>query len=175
MRAINVATVVSAANGTLPVTDSISTSASEYTSVLPSTGLPCACSGDAYRAVPNTTPDGSVQAASAIAACEPEVGDAQPTLLVEQQVRRLDVSVDDASAMRVLEPSRRLEADHERLRRRQEPPGIEHRPQAAAAEVLEHEVRAVLGEVGLLAPVVDRHDVGMTQGGRGAGPRLESA
>ena len=46
-RLMSVATVVSAANGTVPVTDSTSTRASEYTSLLPSTAMPLACSGEA--------------------------------------------------------------------------------------------------------------------------------
>jgi hypothetical protein len=44
---MSVPIVVSAVNGTRPVTDSISTSASEYTSLRPSTDSPRACSGDA--------------------------------------------------------------------------------------------------------------------------------
>jgi hypothetical protein len=47
MRPMSVATVVSAANGTAPVTDSTRVSASEYTSVWPSTEWPLACSGEA--------------------------------------------------------------------------------------------------------------------------------
>ena len=47
MRPMRVATVVSAAKGTSPVTVSKSTRASEYTSARPSTTLPSACSGAA--------------------------------------------------------------------------------------------------------------------------------
>ena len=45
--AMSVAIVVSAANGTSPVTASTSTRASAYTSARPSRLAPCACSGDA--------------------------------------------------------------------------------------------------------------------------------
>ena len=47
VRAINVLTGVSAANGTRPVTPSTSTSASAYRSARASSGAPVACSGDA--------------------------------------------------------------------------------------------------------------------------------
>ena len=72
MRAMSVAMVVSAENGTRPVTASISTRPSEYTSARPSTDSPWACSGEAYRAVPSTAPCGSVQAASARARARPK-------------------------------------------------------------------------------------------------------
>ena len=78
--------------------------------------------------------------------------------------------MDEPSAVRVLEAAGCLEPYDEGLGRREEPVGIEHRAQASAAEVLEDEVRAVLGEVGLLTPVVDRHDVRMAE--RRGRPRL---
>ena len=56
----------------MPVTASMRTRPSEYTSALPSTGWPWACSGEAYRAVPSTAPCGSVHAASARARASPK-------------------------------------------------------------------------------------------------------
>ena len=44
---MSVPIVVSAVNGTSPVTASTSTRASEYTSLRPSSGSPRACSGEA--------------------------------------------------------------------------------------------------------------------------------
>ena len=70
-----------------------------------------------------------------------EVGDAQPAVLAEQEVGGLDVAVDEAPAVGVVEAAGRLEADQQRLRRRQRRPRSSIGAQAAAAEVLEHEVR----------------------------------
>ncbi len=46
MRAASVPIVVSVTKGTVPVTASYNTNASEYTSARPSTGLPSAASGE---------------------------------------------------------------------------------------------------------------------------------
>ena len=72
VRAVSMPSVVSAANGRRPVTLSTRTSASEYRSERASSCAPRACSGDAYRAVPNTAPAGSVQLASARARARPK-------------------------------------------------------------------------------------------------------
>jgi hypothetical protein len=48
---------------------------------------------------------------------QPEVGDAQPPVLPEEQVGRLHVPVDEAPAVRVVQGPGRLEADEERLAR----------------------------------------------------------
>ena len=53
-------------------------------------------------------------------------------------------------------------------------PAVEHRTEAAAAEVLEHEVRPVVGEILVLAPVVDRHDVRMAERRRRSGLGTEA-
>ena len=77
----------------------------------------------------------------------------------------------EAAAVGVVETTRRLEADRERLRRREPVALVEKRAQAAAAEVLEDEI----GPVVVLAPVEDRHDVGMAQGGGRLGLGPEAA
>ena len=83
-----------------------------------------------------------------------EVREVCVALLVEEDVRRLDVAVHDALAVRRGERGRDLLARGERLRRRQRP-ALERLPQAPAAQVAHHEVRAVR-----LSPVVvERDDV----------------
>ena len=91
---------------------------------------------------------------------EPEVADAQPSLLAEQEVGGLDVAVHEAARVRVLEAAGGLEPDHQRLRRREPGAGVEHGAQAAAAEVLGDEVGLAL----VVAPVVDREHVRVVQG-----------
>jgi hypothetical protein len=58
-----------------------------------------------------------------------------------------------------------LEAHDQRLGDAQALSVVEHRAQAATAQVLAHQV----GTIGLLTPVEDGHDVGVVQGGGGAG------
>ena len=60
---------------------------------------------------------------------QPEVGDAQPAVGAEQQVRRLDVAVDEPLAVGVVERPRRLEAHQQCLGGRQPVTGVEHRAQ----------------------------------------------
>ena len=159
---MRVATVVSAENGTVPVIASTRTSASEYTSVRPSTGRPLACSGDgvARRAEHHTR--GLRPRRLGDGASEPEVGDAEPAVVAEQEVRRLDVAVHEPSAVGVVETACRLETDEQRLRRREASTSFEHRPQRAVGEELEHQIR----DAALLAPVVDGHDVRVVERGR---------
>ena len=111
-------------------------------------------------------PAGSVQLASA-SAREAEVGDAHDAVLVEQQVGRLDVAVQHVARVRVLERRRDVAADARGLRDGEQRALIEHRTEAAALEELEHHERHVV-----LAPVVDRDDVGVAQRRRelGLGP-----
>ena len=114
---------------------------------------------------------GSVHAASASARARPKSAMRSRPVVAEEEVGGLDVAVDEAPAVGVVEAAGRLEADQQRLRRAEPPAHVEHRPQAAAAEVLAHEVRPVV----LLAPVVDRHDVGVVEGGGGPGLGPEPA
>ena len=128
MRAIRVATVVSAANGTVPVTDSIITerervhvglAVDRLALGLLRRGVPRRAEHDTGRLGPRGLGD---------RASEPEVGDAEPALLVEEEVRGLDVAMHEAPTVRVLEATGGLEADDQRLRRCEQPTGVEHRP-----------------------------------------------
>ena len=139
---MSVATVVSAANGTVPVTASIKDSARQYTSALPSTVSPRACSGDGVARGAEQHPVGLGPRRLGQRPGQAEVGDAQAAVLAEQQVRRLDVAVDEALAVGVVEAPGRLETDEQRLGRASAAAGVEHAPQAAAAEVLADQVRA---------------------------------
>ena len=152
MRAISVATVVSAANGTVPG-DRLDQHERERVHVglavdrlalrLLGRRVARGAEHDARRLGPRRLGDGPGQA---------EVGDAQPAVLVEQEVGGLDVAVDEAPAVGVVEAARRLEADERAPATASAAAPVEHRPQAAAAEVLEHEVRAVLGEIATSSP-----------------------
>jgi hypothetical protein len=105
--------------------------------------------------------------------CQAEVGDAHDAVLVEQEVGGLDVAVDEAAGVRVLERGRDLAPDVGRLRRRAAGTGVEEAAQAAPLEQLEDHERDLV-----VAPVVDRHDVGVVQGrgdlGLGAEPPEEA-
>ncbi len=96
-----------------------------------------------------------------------EVRDAQPCVLTEEQVGRLDVAMDEATAVGVVESAARFEPDDEGLGRGQDPALIEHRAEAPAPEVLGHQVGHVV-----LAPVIHRHHVGVIhgRGGLSLGP-----
>ena len=59
-----------------------------------------------------------------------EVGDPQPVLAPQEQVRRLDVPVHEPPAMGIVEPGCRLHAHLHRLFRRKQRPGVEHLAQA---------------------------------------------
>ncbi len=95
-----------------------------------------------------------------------EVGDPEPAVGVEEEVGRLDVAVDQAAPVGVVQPGGGLEPDVDRLLGGEEPTGVVDLAQAAAGQVLQHQV----GGAVLLAPVVDLEDVGMVEGGHR--PRL---
>ena len=94
-----------------------------------------------------------------------EVGDAEPPVGIEQQVGRLDVPVDQAAAVGVVETGGGLDADLHGLLRREQDPGVVDLAQAAPGQELEDQVRDAV----LLAPVVDLEDVGVVEGGHGLG------
>ena len=70
-----------------------------------------------------------------------DVEQAQVAIVAEGEVGRREVAVDDPAAMHVVEPAAGVETDHQRLRRRQQPPAIEHVAHTAAGEMLEREER----------------------------------
>ena len=153
--------VVSAANGTLPVTASTSTSDERvqvgarvelHPGRLLRRGV---ARGAEHRA------RGFGPARLGERAGETEVGDADDAVLVEEEVRGLDVAVQDPACVRVLERRRDVATDPGGLRHAEERLPVEHRPEAAALEQLEHHERHVV-----LAPVVDGDDVRMVQRGR---------
>ena len=100
-----------------------------------------------------------------------EVGDAEPALVVEQEVGRLDVAVHECRGGGRSRGPRRLQPDEGGLRRREPVALVEQVAQAAAAQVLEHEERSVV----VLAPVEDPHDVRVVQAGGGLGLGPEPA
>ena len=95
-----------------------------------------------------------------------EVGDPGDLVLVDQDVRRLDVAVQDALVVRVIEGLRRLDADPGdespvvgAVRRAVAPPGLEHPVEALAPDVLHRVIRQPV----VLAGREDRHDVGVVE------------
>ena len=155
-RAMSVAIVVSAANGTR-AGDGLDQHEPERVDVaLAVDGFAPRLLGTRVAGGAEHGAGGSVHAASASARASPKSADAQPAFLAEQQVGRLDVAVDEAAPVRVVERAGRLEADHQRLRRAESRVRVSSMAaQAAAAEVLGDEVRLVV----VLAPVVHRQHV----------------
>ena len=91
-----------------------------------------------------------------------EVGDPEPGVVVEQEVGRLDVAMDQPAPMGEVEPTAGLQPDQQRLTRRQQRAAVEHRTEAPPAEVLGDEERRAV----VLAPVEHRHDVRVVEAGR---------
>ena len=79
-------------------------------------------------------------------------------MLVEQQVGGLDVAVQHATRVRVLERGRDVAPYSGRLRDRELRAPVEHAAQASALEQLEDHERHVV-----LTPVVHGHDVRVVQ------------
>ena len=106
-----------------------------------------------------------------------EVGDPDGPLVVEQQVRRLDVAVDDPLGMGVGQRLGDLDADPRRLAVVE--PG--RRARRLPAALLQHGVEPAAGDVLhdvempplLLADAEDRHDVGVVQPSGGPGLAAE--
>jgi hypothetical protein len=91
-------------------------------------------------------------------------------VLVEQQVRRLDVTVDQPTGVRVRQRGGDVPAGVRGLRRRQPNALVEHSSETAAREELEDHERD-----GVLAPVEDRHHVRVVQRGGELGLGAEAA
>ena len=89
---------------------------------------------------------------------QPEVGDAEASVLSEQEVGRLDVPMDDALSVGVVQGPAGLEGDHQHLRRTEGAARREDAPEAAATQVLGHQVGLSVDP-----PVVDGHHVGIGQ------------
>ena len=87
-----------------------------------------------------------------------EVGDLDPAVFVEQQVLRLDVAMDDAVGVRVLQRLADRRHDGQRLLR-SETPGLHRLAQVHAVDEFHEQVVKPAG----LAEVMDRHDVRMAQ------------
>ena len=92
---------------------------------------------------------------------EAEIGDLERARLGEEQVRRLDVTVDDAGALRVAEPARRLHEQEPALLRIEPLAAEERRLERRAAHELHRKVeRRAPAAVGRsIADEVDLHDV----------------
>ncbi len=99
-----------------------------------------------------------------------EVGDPEDAVLVEEQVRRLDVAVDQPADVGVLQCRGDLAADVRGLREREVLAGVEQPPQAPAPQQLEHHERHVV-----VAPVVDGHHVRVVERRRDLRLRTEAA
>ena len=116
--------------------------------------------------MPSTTPAGSVQAASASARASPKSAMRKPAVVVEQEVGRLDVAVDEAPPVGV------VEARGRRRGRRPAPATATAAGRGRASTRRLPPLRNSVtrnGAAVLLAPVVDGHDVRVVEGGRGLG------
>ena len=141
-----------------------------------STASPSACSGDRYSGVPKMTP-------AWVLACRLRLGDlgdaevedlhdvALAVAFDQHDVLRLEVTVDDAGGVRVLERAQHLAHDAERARRGHWS-GADRVGQRLAGEELHHqEQRALAG-----APEVrDGDDVRVSEAARRLGLALEAA
>ena len=85
-------------------------------------------------------------------------------VLAEQQVGRLEIPVDDAHLVGMVERLAHVEADDEGLRVRQGPAGVEEAAEASTGEVLGDEIGRTVD-----SPVVDSEDVGVLEAGNDTG------
>ena len=88
-----------------------------------------------------------------------EVHDARRAAGIEQDVRGLEVAVDDALRMRLRQRIDDLPHQLSRLQRLDRPVGLEHLVEAATLDILENQI----GIATLLAGIENRHDIGMAQ------------
>src|SRR6185437_5745829 len=90
---------------------------------------------------------------------DPEIEQADAPLVGHENIRWLEVAMDDQVRMRVLHRSKHLPKEQQPLAQSQ-PPGVAVRPQWRAGDVLECKIGlAILGEAGVVKPC----DVGMIQ------------
>ena len=61
-----------------------------------------ACSGLMYRSVPSRSPRGG-QARITLEPCQPEVGDPELSIVVDQKIGGLDIAVNHSQAVRMLQ------------------------------------------------------------------------
>ena len=82
-------------------------------------------------------------------ACDPEVGDLHPAVAADEDVRRLDVAVDDAAVVRGLDGAGGLGGEARGLARGQDPLLAQDRGEVLALDELHDDVRArrVVAEV----------------------------
>ena len=101
---------------------------------------------------------------------QPEIRHPHVTVLVEEEVGRLDVPVDEAPGVGVGQGGGDLATHGGGLGRRETLPPVQQAPQAPTLEELEHHERGVV-----LAPVVDVDDSGVVEGGGQLGLGPEAA
>ena len=124
-----------------------------------STGRPSTCSGEAYAGSSHDGAERFGDRSLGERAGKTEISDKKAPVVVEEEVGRLDVTVDEATSVGVGEPMGGLGTDRGRLLRAEQAAGVQQGPQAPTAEVLEHEI----GNAVLVAPVVDVQDVAVVQ------------
>ena len=101
-----------------------------------------------------------------------EIGDLEgPVLGQHEYVGGLDVAVNDAALMRVVQGFGQLYADRQHLLERHGLAGLHRLAQRYAVDQLDDDVRPVAD----LSDVVDGHDVGMREGAGGLGLAYETA
>ena len=101
---------------------------------------------------------------------DPEVRDLDPLTLVQDQVRRLDVAVDDALAVRVVHRGGDLADEADDLLGREADPPL----QDGGDRLALHELHGQIGDARLLADVEEGDDVGVGQGAGDPGLVVEA-